>query len=95
MYGDGNLISFYVSLTPRQREVTFLVSQGLNNREVADRLCIAPSVVAGHLTNIYESLANLDHEIPSGRADRYALIRLFADFFERFPELSRISYTFD
>jgi hypothetical protein len=75
---------FYINLTPRQREVVELVSRGLTNQEIADELCIAPSVVAGHLTNIYGELADARWGSGGLRSKRYALIRLFSGFFERY-----------
>ncbi|CAG1001228.1 hypothetical protein ANRL4_03162 [Anaerolineae bacterium] len=56
MVEDATLIKFYMGLTRRQREVLYWVSQGLTNAEVAGRLCIRSSVVAGHLTHIYAAL---------------------------------------
>ena len=45
-----------------------------------------PSVVAGHLTNIYGELENMEG-MQGVRANRYSVIRLFAHFFLRYPEL--------
>lgn len=81
---DNRLLQFYVGLTRRQREVLQLVSQGLTNQQVAAQLCIAPSVVAGHLTSIYETLAAED-ALTSTPPNRYVLISLYADFFRRHP----------
>lgn len=82
----GGLLQFYVGLTQRQREVLQLVSKGFSNQEVAERLCIAPSVVAGHLTHIYEQMA-LIKGIPLARPNRYHAVHYFAGFFQRYPEL--------
>lgn len=86
MISDHQLLKLYVELTPRQREVLQLVSTGFTNFEASRRLHIAPCVVAEHLTNIYQLLATLE-SLPHGRANRYALTRLYADFFQRHPEL--------
>jgi DNA-binding CsgD family transcriptional regulator len=86
MIDDRRLLQFYVSLTPRQREVLQLVSMGLSNYEVADRLFIAASVVAGHLTNIYEEMTALNQAADT-RPNRYTVICLFNGFFDRYPEL--------
>lgn len=86
MIDDDQLLKLYVELTPRQREVLQLVSTGFTNFETSRRLHIAPCVVAEHLTSIYQLLATLD-SLPHGRANRYALIRLYADFFQTHPEL--------
>jgi DNA-binding NarL/FixJ family response regulator len=85
------LLQFYVGLTVRQREVLQLVSNGLSNQEIAGRLCIAPSVVAGHLTNIYEQMAVID-EISDKRPNRYHAVRYFSDFFHRYPELDNFQH---
>lgn len=89
MVDEKQLVKLYVALTPRQREVLQLVSSGLTNQEIGQRLYIASSVVAGHLTSIYETLAALEAlEAALGRRpNRYILIGLYADFFRRHPEL--------
>lgn len=43
-------------LTPREREVLTLVSDGLGNGEIADRLYIAPKTVRNHVTRIYSKI---------------------------------------
>lgn len=86
MTDHRGMLQFYVGLTPRQREVLQLVSEGLSNQEVAERLYIAQSVVAGHLTNIYEQMAVLD-TLSDTRPNRYHAVRYFAGFFQRYPEL--------
>jgi DNA-binding NarL/FixJ family response regulator len=84
------LLRFYVRLTPRQRDVLQLVSLGLSNQEIAERLFIAPSVVAGHLTAIYEQMAA--EVMPDAiRPNRYHAVRYFAGFFEQYPELDNRS----
>lgn len=40
--------------TPRQAEVAELVSRGLRNKEVADRLCVSECAIKFHLTNIFK-----------------------------------------
>lgn len=86
MIKDERLTSFYIRLTSRQREILQLASDGMTNTEIARQLYIAPSVVAGHLTNIYAELGTLD-ELVGIRLNRYTLIRVFAGFFERNPQL--------
>ncbi len=44
------------AVTQREREVIRLVRQGLSNKEIADRLCIADSTVRHHLTNIFDKV---------------------------------------
>lgn len=45
-----------ISITPREQEVLQLVSEGLSNREISVKLCIAPGTVKTHLANIYGKL---------------------------------------
>jgi DNA-binding CsgD family transcriptional regulator len=44
------------ALTPREREVAVLISEGLTNVEVARRLYIAPKTAAVHVSNILRKL---------------------------------------
>lgn len=82
---DTSLKTFLDTITPRQREVLRLVSDGMTNKEVAESLCIAPSVVAEHLTNIY---AELDiHLASTDRPNRRTVLRLYGTFFDRHPDL--------
>jgi DNA-binding NarL/FixJ family response regulator len=53
------------SLTKREREIINLISQGLKNQQIADRLFISEGTVRNHLTVIYEKL---------GVTDRFGLI---------------------
>lgn len=45
------------ALTPRELEIVRMVSAGLRNRAVADKLCISEGTVKVHLHNIYEKLS--------------------------------------
>jgi DNA-binding NarL/FixJ family response regulator len=57
------------NLTPRERDVLHLVSQGLTDTQVAQRLSISPRTVNFHLSSIYRKL-----EVTSrSAATRYAL----------------------
>ena len=44
------------TLTPREREVVTLVSEGLKNRDIGSRLFISETTVTHHLTSIYAKL---------------------------------------
>lgn len=43
-------------LTDREREILVLITHGLNNREIADRLTISRSTVKNHVSNIFSKL---------------------------------------
>jgi DNA-binding NarL/FixJ family response regulator len=40
-------------LTPREAEVLRLIAQGLNNREIAERLFVTEATVKTHINNIF------------------------------------------
>ncbi len=47
----------YTILSDREREVFFLLAQGLTNQQIAKRLVISPSTVQTHRSRIMEKLA--------------------------------------
>jgi len=49
-------VSGWGSLTPTERDVVRLVSQGLGNKDIAGRLFISPRTVQTHLTHVYTKL---------------------------------------
>jgi DNA-binding NarL/FixJ family response regulator len=46
-----------VRMTPREREVIALISAGMSNKEIAQRLGIATHTVKSHVRNVMEKLA--------------------------------------
>ncbi len=44
------------ALTDRERDIIALAGQGLSNKDIADRLCIACTTVRHHLTRIFDKL---------------------------------------
>lgn len=46
----------WASLTPMERDVVKLVSEGLGNKEIAARLFVSPRTVQTHLTHVYAKL---------------------------------------
>jgi predicted ATPase/class 3 adenylate cyclase/DNA-binding CsgD family transcriptional regulator len=48
--------SGWASLTPSEREVVRLVSEGLGNKDIATRLFVSPRTVQTHLTHVYTKL---------------------------------------
>jgi DNA-binding NarL/FixJ family response regulator len=47
-------------LSPREREIVQLVSQGFRNREIAEKLFISEQTVKNHLHNIFDKLGVSD-----------------------------------
>jgi DNA-binding CsgD family transcriptional regulator len=50
------LASGWASLTPTERDVVRLVSEGLANKDIAERLFVSPRTVHTHLTHVYTKL---------------------------------------
>jgi DNA-binding CsgD family transcriptional regulator len=48
--------SGWASLTPTERDVVRLVSEGLANNDIATRLFVSPRTVQSHLTHVYTKL---------------------------------------
>jgi predicted ATPase/class 3 adenylate cyclase/DNA-binding CsgD family transcriptional regulator len=48
--------SGWASLTPTERDVVRLVSEGLSNNDIATRLFVSPRTVQTHLTHVYTKL---------------------------------------
>ena len=48
--------SGWASLTPAERDVVRLVSEGLANKDIATRLFVSPRTVQTHLTHVYTKL---------------------------------------
>ena len=46
----------WASLTPTERDVVRLVSEGLGNKDIATRLFVSPRTVQTHLTHVYAKL---------------------------------------
>jgi DNA-binding CsgD family transcriptional regulator len=52
----GDAVTGPAALTPREREVAVLISDGLTNTELARRLYISPKTAAVHVSNILRKL---------------------------------------
>ena len=48
--------SGWASLTPAERDVVRVVSEGLGNNDIATRLFVSPRTVQSHLTYVYAKL---------------------------------------
>ena len=58
-------------LTPREREVLRLVTEGLTNRQIAERLVVSEHTVHRHMTNLLRKL-----DLPSRTAAAALAVRL-------------------
>jgi DNA-binding NarL/FixJ family response regulator len=63
------------SLTPREREIVALVTEGCTNQDVAERLEISPATARNHLTSILEKLNVNDRFQLAVYAFRRGLVR--------------------
>jgi LuxR family transcriptional regulator of csgAB operon len=43
-------------LTAREKEILGLMTSGVNNQDIANRLCVSPHTVKTHITNIYRKI---------------------------------------
>ena len=68
-------------LSKRETEVVVLVLQGLTNKQVADKLCVAEKTVKFHLTNIYKRM-NIS------RRSQIVWTLPLGDFVEKFKDKS-------
>lgn len=50
----------FPELTERELEVLHLISQGLNNQEIAQKLVLSPKTVRNHITSIFSKLQVAD-----------------------------------
>lgn len=55
-YQKTDVANVYQPLTPREREILKLMSQGLPNKTIASRLHISERTVTTHVANIYSKL---------------------------------------
>lgn len=57
VYGSSSLSEEMLDpLTEREREVLRLLTEGISNKEIANRLVVAPSTIKQHLKSIYSKL---------------------------------------
>lgn len=62
-------------LTEREREVVRLIGEGLNNKDIAERLCISSITVRHHLTNIFDKLGVSSRQKLLLRAHQHGLVK--------------------
>jgi DNA-binding NarL/FixJ family response regulator len=61
-------------LSEREEEILRLVARGLSNREIADRLCLAPGTVKNYVTTILQKLGARDRTQAALRARELGLL---------------------
>lgn len=54
--GAGGEAPAFGSLSPREREVLVLVTEGLSNAEIGERLSISEKTVRNHVSNLFDKL---------------------------------------
>lgn len=78
IYGTPSQLKWPGIVTEREREVIGLISQGLSNKDIADRLCISSITVRHHLTNIFDKLGVANRQKLLIRAHQYGIVALTA-----------------
>jgi DNA-binding CsgD family transcriptional regulator len=63
--------SGWASLTPTERDVVRLVSEGLANKDIAARLFVSPRTVQTHLTHVYTKLGLISRVQLAQEANRH------------------------
>ena len=71
--GSGNAVS--AALSPREREVLLLIGEGLDNREIAERLAIGKKTVKTHVSNLLAKLGVSDRTRAAVWAWREGMVR--------------------
>jgi DNA-binding NarL/FixJ family response regulator len=61
-------------LSDREQEILALVARGLSNREIAERLCLAPGTVKNYVTLILQKLGTRDRVQAAIRAREMGLL---------------------
>jgi DNA-binding CsgD family transcriptional regulator len=64
--------SGWASLTPAELDVVRLVSNGLPNKDIAERLFVSPRTVQAHLTHVYTKLGLTSRVQLAQEATRHA-----------------------
>lgn len=49
-----------LGITPKEQELIVLVAQGLNNKEIADSMCLSEGTVRNYLSTVLEKLSLRD-----------------------------------
>ncbi len=78
IYENPGYLKWTSILTEREREVIRLISQGLSNKDIADRLCISSITVRHHLTNLFDKLGVSNRQKLLVRAHQCGIVELTA-----------------
>jgi pimeloyl-ACP methyl ester carboxylesterase/DNA-binding CsgD family transcriptional regulator len=54
--GSGTKLTAFESLSPRERQVLALMTDGLSNAEIAKRMCLSEKTVRNHASSLFEKL---------------------------------------
>ncbi len=54
--GEKSRPAWFESLTRREKEILFLIAKGCDNKDIADRLCLAEQTTRNHVSVIYAKL---------------------------------------
>jgi DNA-binding NarL/FixJ family response regulator len=63
------------ALSLREREIVHCVTQGFSNKEIADRLCLAPITVRHHLTTIFAKLGVVGRQRLIIQAQQHGMVQ--------------------
>jgi len=66
--------TLYEPLTNRELEILSFLEQGLQNKEIADRIFISPETVKKHTSNIYRKLSSHNRQQAVVKAYRLGIL---------------------
>lgn len=73
---EGLLVNPHAGrLTPREREILTMLSEGLRYRAIAQRLCVTEATVKFHVLNLYQKLQSTSRVEALNRARQWGLLQ--------------------